>query len=506
MIGFVGVSLGDIRTLTPRNDSRLPVGHVVPMWLWRWQEVTDFPFWNQNYSIIADFNGHMCDKSRVDFRGYQEPGLLRMVFFFGFSSPCSLVARLKLWRGDFEIMASINSFQLEKDALEFDYRYDYQAGDPAYTFVGPSDYADRVTVSNNGRSYTPVGVGLLLRRYNVTAFVGIPRTITGQERASNTPGTLPSFTIHGARAFGLILLIISSYKFGVFWSISGKVQFNIIQIQLSLGFILGFLIWFLAMYNPHLVGSPTNSDATTFLHAVSRAVTSTMVSIMGIYFAEVASLTSAQTSGTISKLKIPAIIIIAIVWIMTLIVALIDAIDPDEFMFNFWRDTFNLTPAGVTAGSVVIDQIRLAEVGINIIVILLNCGVLIFGSVLLLKSLVSVSAQRKSMLARLIITIGATALCYLVLGLALWWSFTGGSARTNLPNYLMSDANTLQFTLTYLWSFFTAGVLLLSFRASVTKEVELSKSAGTDSTSGSSARSGSSSSGSSSAGDPVIEL
>lgn len=207
--------------------------------------------------------------------------------------------------------------------------------------------------------------------------------------------------------------------------------------------------------------------------------------IMGLYFADVALLTSsAGAAGTMKVMKIPMIVILVILWAAQITISFISIFPP----------TSNGAAQGGTFSNFFIAIVAL----VNFVTLALNT----WGTILLARAVSSLSGvQRSSVITTFVL---ADLSCLISVTFSLWYyAFRFFSPQTGV-NLSLTQFFTILGAL--IWIPIPISGLLLSFlfQVSVSKEVELSKS-GTSSTSMHSSSSKSSSS-SSSSSDPVIEL
>merc|ERR1712000_137516 len=125
-------------------------------------------------------------------------------------------------------------------------------------------------------------------------------------------------TNYAAIALGVVGMIVACWKLSVFTHSFG-IQLSIPQVVLACCFLSSFFIFLVYGLFGVLIGNsqaivPFDAqEALSFMHI---GFTFTGMIVLGFYFTEVSQLTSSQAVTGLSKLKIPAGVVIAILWIV----------------------------------------------------------------------------------------------------------------------------------------------------------------------------------------------
>lgn len=291
-------------------------------------------------------------------------------------------------------------------------------------------------------------------------------------------------------SIGLLTMIFSAVKIGLFVFAEGKFRLSIAQAVLVCSFLVGFF-FFLEF---GIFGSNVSVDMGIVPVDVSEAILYipygfcfTSVVILAFYFGEIARLTSAQTVAGLDKMKIPAIIFVAILWAVVISQDAYNATDPIFYIGFaggplqdfFWAWLAIVVPFAITI-------------------------LLVWGSTVLLIALRS--SQNKGPVIKIVVVAAVT--------IAFMWGLIFPAITSHLtPSWSGIAVTWGDFTVynyvqlrVILWGIGYCGIAImccLLFSVSTQKEIEISKS-GTSSTKSASASSASSSS--SSSNDPVIEL
>jgi len=201
--------------------------------------------------------------------------------------------------------------------------------------------------------------------------------------------------------------------------------------------------------------------------------------ILGFYFREVSLLTSSPDSmAALNKLVIPCIVVV-LAWMVG--ETIVSTLQSDPTSYNIDIITVFQADAGFTIAMACVVFLFLGWGVFSLLFSLRNSGG---------------SAARGTVVRVSLLGIGVMV-TLLPFGIIHGWCYL----------VLLKDlyTSTMFFLFFGMASAVPAIIICLSFRVSISKEIEISKSA-TSSTSGSSGASGSSKSSSSSAADPVIEL
>lgn len=290
-------------------------------------------------------------------------------------------------------------------------------------------------------------------------------------------------------ALSLIVMMLAVFKLASFITATG-IQLSIAQGVIFLCFLSSFFMFVFSglcgsfrVYNMYIV--PT--DVIQGFEFFFLGFTFTAVLILGFYFGEIASLTSAQTVPGLDKLKIPAIIVIVVLWGVVLGISIASGTD-----------------TGFTSGTQATSLNDFYFAMLCCVIPGLSSLVLIWGCVSLLRALAG-SGNTTAVIRVVILSLFIVVVYWLMAFLGLLISFmpTGWDFTTLLGDMPLDWEQGVRAILIFLGFNLMNASMIMSFSVSVQKEIEISKS-GTSSTSGSSSTSSSSSS--SSSNDPVIEL
>lgn len=505
----------------PKNYTTTGAGTTFPIWHWYWQDPGFFSF-PMNVTAYIDGRSHACDpaKSMANNNIYpQTPGYPvlpgdqgRLLIYVPKDGHCRVVTRMRKWTNWAQVMLGAWAPQdLGYITVEWE-SYSHDPADPLLLFAGDRDLGDVRLHSQRYPPWYDIEDGMILENANVSLSLRYPRFLTGAMRQIHTVGTIFSFTIYAGRVAGIVLMIVGFVKYVQFFKFEGGVKLSIPQMVLSLVIVLGFDLTWITMF-PRFLPVPIPIDVYEFFEDFGFPVAWTAVMIMGFYFREVSLLTSSSAAvGVLNKVKIPAIIVLSLMWAFFIITQIMFVVDP-EFMseqkiVTFYR--FNLNSLGATDFVDYVSQIETARAAVAIVLIILCTAILVFGVISLLIAIGGASMSSKKTVIRISVLCSIIVIVLCVVGIMRWNFYICfcdvalGAQMTNLDQIF----TTLKYTV---WHHFLVGMaILIAYRVQESKEIEASKSAvdGTSSTSGSSSSSGgsSSSSGSSSAGDPVIEL
>lgn len=229
-------------------------------------------------------------------------------------------------------------------------------------------------------------------------------------------------------------------------------------------------------------GSPASFNGYGFFEWWAYPFCLSGTLLLGFYFIEVASLTSAQTVPGLNLFKIPVICLVAAVWILTIIIS---------FIAIFYNTG---DPKGADGPE------RYAVAVIFGIAIALQLGICVYGAIVLLISM----GPKKSLVLPFICL---ALLCSL--NVAWGFSFYIGLrwfATSATPDWT-EEYLTIIYQFVRIWppAFVFIGFAFM-FRVKVEKEIEVSKTATSSTSSSDSRGSSKSSSSSTQSHDPVIEL
>lgn len=293
----------------------------------------------------------------------------------------------------------------------------------------------------------------------------------------NTVGSSTQMTYVSCLVVCIVVCIIAATKLTQFLHMAGRIRFDFPMITLTLAFCGGVFGIMLAEWGTFCWRAEVMFPIYDFFAPFVIGFAVTVVILMGLYFGEIASITSAQGVVGLSIYKWPAILIIAVCWIMILV-------------------TGGITAAG-NASEILGQPTGFAVMGIIIATTGIALLISLWGGFFLLRA-----SQGKGDVIRVVLITIASAV--LLMGFATAWAVTTYDLK--LIDYTVS-----QVTYLNMLAFFSVFVpaiclilIMMNFRVSVAKEIEISKSGTSSTSSGSSSSSSSSSSSNNS--DPVIEL
>jgi hypothetical protein len=267
---------------------------------------------------------------------------------------------------------------------------------------------------------------------------------------------------------------------------SGGIRIALPIVVLSFCYVGSVIITFFSLTSFAGVFSPAHIHASGFLILFPYTCSTSACVLMGFYFTETAHLTSMSRIALLDRLKIPGYIAIGLIWIVFFIVSGIGI---------FYRSGNPGDTAGTGPGYAIAVTYG--------ILALFSVFIALFGGISLIRAAPEGPLRNKIYLTvGLVILAAFVNIAFLPIVITLrWWVFDA------FASYLTERSILLLFNVCWVWPPAWVYLLLGSvFRVSVSKEIEISKSA-TSSTSSMSPSSSSSSSSSSDSGrDPVIEL
>jgi len=205
----------------------------------------------------------------------------------------------------------------------------------------------------------------------------------------------------------------------------------------------------------------------------------TGVTLMGLYFKEISSLTSVQTSSGFRLLLVPSIVVLSGAWFMVLLAG--------GFGTNPTLNAFNASPQKAVFALIVVI------LSVSFVIVIWGAIELIFAS----------RGNQNGAVTRVIVLSVIAACINVAFGIAFALNFTFiGDYFVNIS--ILSIIAFYEMLMIFVPCCVTI-LVMINFQVSVAKEIELSKS-GTSSTSSSTNKSSSKSSSSTSGADPVIEL
>jgi len=205
--------------------------------------------------------------------------------------------------------------------------------------------------------------------------------------------------------------------------------------------------------------------------------------LLGLYFRELSTLTSAQESPVLNAMFWPAVVIIGFMWIGILIVGGVTVNEPSSADTN--------------------GNLAALQLAVIVIAAFVMMVVVMWGSLSLLLSFAGTSDSSKALLVKVILLSVLQMIVLVPTGV--FFTVAYNYPETTVSLYL----NTVQVIwldvgLSVYGPVVASFIILFNFRISVSKEIEVSKSGTSSTSSGSSSSSNSSSS--SASNDPVIEL
>jgi hypothetical protein len=286
-------------------------------------------------------------------------------------------------------------------------------------------------------------------------------------------------------ALNAFLLTLSVWKSSSFYYADQK----ILSLPQSM-FALTFLQAILGLFNSLALNFFGGVSALPVLTSAGRvfefwpwAVCCTQFALFGFFLAEVSMITASQSSGGLDKMKIPAAVTIVVVWVLTIVVGAL-------YGANVTDASANQAAKGVLLG---LMMPCFFVVGV----------IVIWGCTAVLISASKGGGASASSIVKICLIGYASVIVFWAFGGA-WFAFR--SDPIVLAGQLDQYSNVAYCTFIVAVLVFVPSLVslmfALSFRLSVSKEIEVSKS-GTSSTSSSGS---SSSSSSSRSDDPVIEL
>jgi hypothetical protein len=317
---------------------------------------------------------------------------------------------------------------------------------------------------------------------NVTLSLDYPGENPLYQREGYIGGSLSVIQSLGI-TLSVLLLMWSVYRWTGFFILMNQI-FSLPSVILALniwlaGFIL-FQSFTLNFFGGIFFGTNLVRQVGDFFEIWVWQICSTQIILLGFYLGEVANITSVQRVPGLDKLKIPAAIVIALLWAATLASQGVEA----------WGN-------GPTGG--------VREFQITVFVICWTaCAVVAFwGSITLLLSAAKGGSSKKILVISILtmlccVILLACAICYLVMK-----NYALEIVVKELDPRGIQVLSELELSLLIFGPSVIGGVFCILFRTETQKEIEMSKS-GTSSTSSSAGSSKSSSS--SATNDPVIEL
>jgi len=190
---------------------------------------------------------------------------------------------------------------------------------------------------------------------------------------------------------GVAVVVLTTFRWTTFFAAQGKVQFDIPTVMLALNAFAGLMIMFNALALNVFNGvsaDPFLAGACELFYYWSWSIIATQIMILGFYYGEVARLTSAQSVPGLQIMRIPAMIVILALWVITIVVGSLDAT----------RESLN---GGIRDLNVAIFSIAWGLAGFLVI----------WGTVSLLSQLGSAN-QNKGGIVRLIVLTGAIVVIF----------------------------------------------------------------------------------------------
>jgi len=279
----------------------------------------------------------------------------------------------------------------------------------------------------------------------------------------------------------VLLIAVATAKFATFYLNAGRFLLEIPQVVFSLCICAGIFSLLRAIVGQDGVWVWFNGEIPQFFMYWQFAFATTASIVFGFYLREVATLTNKPQNAVLKLMFWPAVVVVSFLWVVTIIVSFVSVQEPASADTN--------------------GQIAPLSLSAFVVSFFLMIVVVCWGSFSLLFAMNSASAGAKTNLFRIIllslmqiVILVPTGLCYVI---TYTYPETTVALYMNEVQLIWLDAGLGVFG-----PVATCLVIVLNFRVSVQKEIELSKSNTTSSTSSS----GRSSSSSSSSADPVIEL
>jgi len=288
-------------------------------------------------------------------------------------------------------------------------------------------------------------------------------------------------------SFSLIVMIVATFKYTQMYTLENGVRMSVPQTTIVFCFLTGVFCMItafnMALANPNM---RFLLPASTFFQQWPFACIFTALIILGFYMREISLLTSSSHGAVLEKMKIPACIVVSLLWIVVILAS-----------------GLGLGVCGnqVCQSSKVFSQFAFA---MFVIIATATFAFLTWGCVSVLMTL---DRSSKNFWAVLLVVVLCMTSCVssVVLGIlfeTLFWIFAFNISTVALfVNASVSSYQAMLPAFEIFGPVVSAFLILMIFRVSVSKEIELSKSA-TSSTSASSK----SSSSSSSASENIVEL
>lgn len=525
VVSLSSFALADMEILTlPSFPER--EGRKFPTWSWHWQDNSYFNY-PRNLTFYVDATAHACtanisiNESQLLPRDHTLlPGTQgRAVLMVGADSQCRPVKKIREW-GHFASVVFQAWAPQDMDELVMEYQYyRYQAGDAQLLQGGDEGESDETFFAAGYPPWYDITDHLYIYGGNCSVRLTQPRTVTGAQRQIHTPGSFASFVIYGGIVGGLTLILVGTVKLLAMLRLEGGPKFSIPQIVLSLTILTGFDLTWITLFTKFLP-NPVPLAMYDFCEDIGFPLVWTSVMIMGFYFKEVSMLTSAQgkNGAVLDKLRIPSAIILTLMWLFFLISQIIFVVDPISITGDKISGFYQLKPDPNSNNQIpsldVVQftaRVERGQAGVAIFTILVCSFIMVYGVVSLLIGLRGAASSAKKTIIRIIILSSIIVIVIMVLGIMRWtWRLCDCDPAIPFDDVTNFYHAFVPAKYAVFHHFFAGLAILLSFRVSESKEIEVSRSA-TGSTSGSSSSgssSGASSSSASSAssGDPVIEL
>ena len=353
------------------------------------------------------------------------------------------------------------------------------------------------TAESLGRSFWPFGPYTFVLEE-------MPGSLSGEQRQLGYQGSFYNFVIYFNVTLVLIMLVMSTSKLYLFLHVQEKFALTLPIIILGLCVLASFFSLFNTVFFTSNTAAP--QEVLEGLQLLVWPLLWTACIVLGFYFGDVSMLTSSSsTSRILGKMVVPAVAVLFLVWGLflglTIYVTFLGAGDTNDHFFE------SLAQGN---SDVLVYNLLVVRAAASFSCVIVCVAIVLFGGISIFLSSSGMSSEgRKTIIA----ISGLSLFITLVIGgLGLfYWSnyFTFNNVGWS-PGF--TDLHRIaiwELMVPILHHFLIVVALCFTFRISVDKEIEMSKS-GTSSTSSSSSSSlsssNSSSSSSSSTRDPVIEL
>merc|ERR1711916_143337 len=316
-------------------------------------------FWGQNYSLQIL---PACPPNRAAATGITG----KIALISGPTSACDMPAIIAEYQAATETPVAYMFFQAVADGgAWFTNPYDRIPLDVPVMTIGGSG----LTVLNDLVPTLPVAV------FAPNATINVELTSRDEfALAFFTAGSGWGHSMYIQIAFSLACMLVSVWKLSAFVSSQG-IQVNIAQTVLVMSFLSNLFLFVFGgisgwWHEPSFRW--TSTDVEEFFSFWFLGFCFTGVLILGFYFGEIASLTSAQSVPGLSKMKIPAAVFIFILWAVVISYGAVE-----------WADPISRTSGQINSDS--LDAFFFAWLAV--VVPFIRTAVLVWGSVSLILAM-----------------------------------------------------------------------------------------------------------------------